>query len=250
MKMKNETDISPAIQELKKLHGLLLDHIESNMSDGELNKGGMGPARDTVISVLPGDRRREDGQYKWRLWEKKSDEILHELDSSHKVKKYHEIFVTGESLSRPKEEIVLLMMHQVAHQAAQVQSTQSYHSEWIRIWLNRLFGVPEEAVVRDEVMGYYAIDQTKLGDAGKLVRSIASRLQEHKFDLFRVKLTKRESTGKMYKWTCACGRPAVRTGGILRATCDQCNQPFKIEVKGVRPDFLRRVPEDLRWPIP
>lgn len=246
--MKNGTDISPAIQELKKLHGLLLDHVESNMGESELNKGGMSTARDTVISVLPGDRRREDGQYKWRLWEKKSDEILHELDSSHKVQKYHEIFVTGESLSRGLDDIVLLMMHQVAHQAAQVQSVQSYHSEWIRIWLGRLFSIPEDAVIRDEVMGYYAIDKTKLGPALPLVTKIASRLAEHKFDLFRVKLTKHESTGKMYKWTCACGRPVVRTGGILRASCHQCNEPFKIEPKGVRPDFLRRVPEDLRWP--
>lgn len=242
---KYNTDISPAILELKKLHNLLLDRLEQRK---DMNAQGLQGARETVISILPGERRREDGWYKWRMWEKKSDGILHELDSSHKEAKYHEIYVSGESLSGTTEEIVLLMMHQVAHQAASIQSVQSYHSEWIRVWLDRLFEIPAEAIERDEVLGWYKIDQAKLGKAAPLVASLASRLAPHHFDLFRAKLKRPTYTGKMYKWTCECGKPVVRTGGILYATCQNCQSWFKLHITNdVRSDFARRVPEDRKW---
>lgn len=243
--MSYNTDISPAIQELKKLHGLLIDHVEKTESP---NKKGIKEVRETVISILPGERRREDGWYKWRTWEKKSDSVLHELNPEHKGQKYHEIYVSGESLSGSKEEIVLLMMHQVVHQAAMIQSTQSYHSEWLKIWHSRLFGIEPDAFERDEVLGWYKVDQSKMGNKGKsLVSRLASQLDEFKFDLFRVKLNKSESTGKMYKWTCDCKKPVVRTGGILYAKCEKCDTNFRIVTKGVRSDFLKRVPEDRRW---
>lgn len=245
MPTKNDTDISPAIQELKKLHGLLIDHIGQKIGKTQMHSAGAAAARDTVISILPGDRRKEDGWYKWRAWEKKSDEILHELDNDYKVRKYHEIFVAGEALSGTMQDIVLLMMHQVAHQAAAVQSLQSYHSEWMKIWLNRLFDIPYEAIERDEVLGWYRIDQSKLGAAQQLVDKLAAKLQPVKFDLFRLKLSKPSSTGKMYKWVCEC-KPAVRSGGILYAKCEKCDSVFKIDPKGVRPEFLARVPRERR----
>lgn len=240
------TDISPAIQELKHLHNLLLDHIEAVES---VDHPGMKQNRETVISILPGERRREDGWYKWRMWQKKSDSILKELANEKKSeRKYHEIYVSGEALSGSKESIVLLMMHQVCHQGAQIQSVQSYHSEWLKIWYQRLFGVPQDAwEKRHEVLGWYTIDQTKLGPAQELVSRLANELEEYKFDLFRVKLNKSESTGKMYKWLCECKTPVVRTGGILMAQCEKCDSPYKLVLKGVRSDFAKRVPDDRKW---
>lgn len=239
------TDIAPAITELKKLHNLLLDHIETVEST---DAKGMKETRETVISILPGDRRREDGWYKWRVWRKKSDSILHELDSQYKEQKYHEIYVSGESLGGTSEDIVLLMMHQVCHQGAEFQSIQSYHGEWIKIWHKRLFGIDQDAWDRDEVLGWYNLDRTKMGsEAQALVSRLASQLTQHSFDLFRIKTHKSESSGKMYKWLCDCKKPIVRTGGVLRATCEQCNSPFKIVTTGVRESFLARVPESLRW---
>jgi len=243
------TDISPAIQELKKLHNLLLDHYETQ-SEEQAHQKGIKQARETVISILPGERRREDGWYKWRMWQKKSDSILHELDKGYKEEKYHEIYVTGESLSRTPEEIVLLMMHQVTHQAAMIQSTQSYHSEWIKIWHARMFQMKPEAFERDEVLGWYKVDQAKIGsDCQTLVSRLAAELEPHRFDLFRLKLNKSETTGKMYKWTCECKSPVLRTGGLLYATCEKCDTPFKLNLTGVRDNFLKRVPVERRWTI-
>lgn len=241
------TDISPAIQELKKLHNLLLDHYETSSGESP-NPQGIKQARETVISILPGERRREDGWYKWRTWAKKSDSILHELEKSYKEEKYHEIYVTGESLSRPVEDIVLLMMHQTAHQAAMIQSTQSYHSEWIKIWHARMFQMRQEAWERDEVLGWYKVNKSEMGATCEaLVKTLASQLEPSHFDLFRVKLSKPESSGKMYKWLCDCKTPVVRSGGILYASCEKCQGKFKLVTEGVRDSFLRRVPPELTW---
>jgi len=241
------TDISPAIQELKKLHNLLLDHYIAK-GDEQPHPQGIAQARETVISILPGERRREDGWYKWRTWQKKSDSILHELDKSYKEAKYHEIYVTGESLSRSPEDIVLLMMHQTAHQAAMIQSTQSYHSEWIKIWHARMFQMKQEAWTRDEVLGWYNVDLSTAGqECQTLVSRLAGELEPGNFDLFRLKLKKSQGTGKMYKWTCECKSPIVRTGGILYAQCEKCLQPFKLDTKDVRDEFLARVPLERRW---
>lgn len=242
---KYGTDISPAIQELKKLHLLLLDSIEASVPEQHINKG-IKLVRETVISILPGERRREDGWYKWRMWEKRSDDIMHELDPTHKVEKYHEIFVSGEALQGSLEDIVLLMMHQVCHQASAIQSTQSYHSEWIKIWAKRLFKIPDEAWTRDEILGWYNIDKSKLGEAEALVSRLASKLDLSKFDLFRIKVAPAEGTGKMNKWMCGCKHPIVRTGGILRAVCQVCNEPYLLDPRGVRETFLKRVPDNLK----
>lgn len=246
MTTEYSTDIAPAISELKKLHGLLLDHITEVEN---VDPKGLKSTRETVISILPGDRRREDGWYKWRVWAKKSDSILHELDKQYKEQKYHEIYVSGESLSGSMEDIVYLMMHQVCHQGAEFQSTQSYHGEWIKIWHKRLFQIDMDAWGRDEVLGWYNLDKSKVGaDAAALVSRLAAQLVPHSFDLFRIKTKKSESTGKMNKWTCGCKEsPAVRTGGILVATCGKCNNEFKIHPKGVRASVLNRVPVWRRW---
>jgi hypothetical protein len=244
---KYNTDISPAITELKRLHEMLLNHIEASVPETQLHSRGLTQAHETVISILPGERRREDGWYKWRMWEKKSDSILHELDPQHKMVKYHEIFIAGEALSRTPEQIVLLMMHQVAHQAAAIQSTQSYHSEWIKIWLERLFKIPQEAIERDEVMGWYLINQSKLGDASELVSKLAKKIAPEKFDLFRLALSKPESTGKMYRWTCACRRPVIRTGGVPVLLCEKCGELLKLHRKGVPEKFWAAVKPELRW---
>ncbi len=243
--MTYNTDIAPAITELKKLHGLLLDHVAEVEA---VDKAGADVGRETVISILPGDRRREDGWYKWRVWAKKSDSILHELDKQYKESKYHEIYVSGESLSGSMESIVLLMMHQVCHQGAEIQSTQSYHGEWTKIWHKRLFDIDMDAWERDEVLGWYRLDQAKMGDNAKaLVAQLASQLTQHSFDLFRVKTNKSASSGKMYKWTCDCKTPIVRTGGILMATCEKCDTPYKLNPKDVRLEFLARVPAGRIW---
>lgn len=239
------TDIAPAITELKTLHNLLLDHVAEVE---QVDDKGMQQTRETVISILPGDRRREDGWYKWRVWAKKSDSILHELDNHYKEQKYHEIYVSGESLGGTMEDIVLLMMHQVCHQASENQSIQSYHGEWTKIWHKRLFGIDMDAWERDEVLGWYKLDRSKMGtEAQALVSRLARQLTQHAFDLFRIKTHKSESAGKMNKWLCECKSPAVRTGGVLHATCEKCNTPFKIVPKGVRSTFLSRVPPTRVW---
>lgn len=246
--MRYTADISPAIREMKKLHLSLVDHVYGQGGPGRASltdTRGLDAAKNTVISIVPANRRRELGWYKYRMWERKSDGMLKQLDPSFKAGKYHEIFIAGEALVGKPSELVLLMMHQVAHQAASVSSDQSYHGEWLKHWMSRLFGIKQEAFIREDVLGWVGIDQSKMGDeAHALVSKLAKRIKPENIDLFRDKKTPAMTTGKMYLWHCDCPRaPRIRTGGILMATCDKCMKPIKFR-DGLKVGklFINRIP--------
>jgi len=246
--LRYAADISPAIRELKKLHFALLDHIEKGAPSGPL--GGLEEAKNTVISVVPRDRRIEDGWYKWRMWESKTEDVLHELDPRHTPQRYHEVFISGEALSKSAEELVLLMMHQVTHQAAGVASVYTYHGDWMLAWQERLWGIPREATLREPIQGWVKIDRSKLPDATKdFVRKMASKIDMTNIDLYRQPMRSQTTTGKMYLWHCdGCPRPVkLRTGAILYGTCDKCGQPFKFrDALKVSNEYLSRIPIERR----
>lgn len=241
-----DADLGPAIAELKKLHHALLKYCETNKQE-TVHRPGLDAAYNTVISVVPAGRRREMGWYHLKMWERKSEELLHKIDSEFSPNRYHEIFIAGEALSWPLEDIVLLMMHQVAHQASSMTSDKSYHAEWLPIWMQRLFGFSRDAWSRDEVMGWTNLDKTKARHAMKVVKGFADQLDETAFDLFRITpRTVHLATGRMYLWHCdGCPRPIkVRTGGVLMASCDRCGKPLLL--RGAPSAFLNRVPEERR----
>lgn len=246
--MKYTADISPAISELKKLHLGLVEKATENITGplGNVVSGigtGYDAARDTVISIVPKDRRRELGWYKFRMWEKKSDQLVAQLDPQFRPRKYHEIFIAGEALAGDSSDLVKLMIHQVIHQAASVASTRSYHGEWVKHWGQRLFKIPQEAWVRDEVMGWITLDDTKLGpEAMGLIARLAATVATENIDMFRDLTAATQTTGRMYLWQCKC-KPKVRTGGILQATCDKCGSKFLFQ-DAAKADgrFIRRIP--------
>lgn len=246
--MKYTADISPAISELKKLHLGLIEKATENITGplGNVVSGigtGYDAARDTVISIVPKDRRRELGWYKFRMWEKKSDQLVAQLDPQFRPRKYHEIFIAGEALAGDSSDLVKLMIHQVIHQAASIASTRSYHGEWVKHWGQRLFKIPQEAWVRDEVMGWITLDDTKLGpEAMGLIARLAATVATENIDMFRDLTAAAQTTGRMYLWQCKC-KPKVRSGGILQATCDKCGGKFVFQDAGkVDARFLARIP--------
>lgn len=245
-------DISPAIRELKKLHLALLDVAvgEAQADEGglEVVVAGVEAARNTVISVVPGDRRRELGWYRFQKWESRTSNMLEQMDPSLHSDKYHEIFIAGEALKNKPEEIVLLMMHQIAHQASGTGSTQSYHADWLKFWMHRLFKIDNEAFKREAILGWTVKFEDLSDESKTTVRALAHRIRAENMDLFRQSKEAVIGSGKMYLWHCeGCAKPIkVRTGGILQATCDLCQGSFKIKQKLVPPHFLDRVPLDLR----
>jgi hypothetical protein len=224
-----QSDLSPAVHELKKLHTNLLEESKIQLV-GKSDPLGVKKVLSTVVSIIPGDRRKEDGWYKVRSWQSKTDSILHQLDKQHKEELYHEVFIAGEALSRAPRDIVFLMMHQVAHQAAGLQSTQSYHSDWMTVWLNRLFLINKEALARDDIFGWgHSIDFTQLQKKGREVfdRQVALLAPEN-LDLYRAVSKVSSTTGKMLLWYCDCPKaPRLRTGAIPRITCDVCKGKVK-----------------------
>lgn len=238
------TDLSPAIKELKDLHTRLLDEVKKRLGP-VADKAGLKSTYDTVVSIIPGDRRKENGVYKYRQWSSKTDAMLHAMDKEHPVEKYHEIYIVGEVLNKTPEDIVFLMMHQIAHQAAALPSTVSYHGDWMKIWLERLFGIPQAAVQRDDVLGWGAsLDPDKLDAKSKaLIAKHAKKLKPENLDLYRGTHKVATGTGKMYLWMCDCKTPKVRTGGILRAKCDVCGTNYKFrDANKVSTEFLARIP--------
>lgn len=245
---KHTIDIAPAISELKRLHLALVEKARQNM-DESLVSGihGYTEAKDTVISVVPKDRRREFGWYKFKTWERKSDKLLEIVDKSFHRRQYHEIFIAGEALAGDSEDLVYLLMHQVAHQAAAVPSIRSYHGEWYKHWSQRLWGIPQEAWQRDEVMGWVNIDKTKVPDKTKaFVKFLADSVDLGATDMYR-EFTPPTKTGRMFLWACDCGRPKVRTGGQPRYTCDTCGTKVKFDLDkndNAGYDFVKRIPEE------
>ena len=236
-------DISPAIKELKRIHLALVDSVQGRAYNNCLN------ARDTVISVVPGERRAEPGWYKWRAWESKTEEMLHELDPTHRPQRYHETFIAGEALNKPLDEIVLLMMHQVCHQYANVVSDRTYHSKWLPLYMYDLFHVEEEAISRVDNLGWVEVDKTKVGPrARKLIDHIVKGIDPVSFDLWRTGHVKTNSSqGKMYLWKCDCGAPSMRTGGRPRLTCDLCGGKLKFrDAAKVSLEWLLQIPEEYR----
>lgn len=248
--MADTADLSPAIAELKKLHTTMLQWVERNLQ-GKVDTSGMKGAYNTVVSVIPGDRRKEEGWYKYRVWNSKTDAILHELDPRHANEMFHEVFIAGEALAKSKEDLVFLMMHQVAHQAAAQASTQSYHSEWMRIWLRRLFHINEEALPRDDVFGYgVSLDKSKLEEPARvLLQRFADGIAEENLDLFRGLSKAQVGTGKMLLWYCDCAKGAVklRTGGLPRLTCDVCGTKVRFrDADKVTAERLKQIPLEYR----
>ena len=252
MTMKYTADISPAIAELKKLHIAMMEHVNAKLTatqpHGLSDDAGLQEARDTVISIVPKDRRRELGWYKFRMWEKKSDAIVELLDPTYKGTKYHEIFIAGEALKVNPEDLVTLMMHQVIHQAAGIPSEKSYHGEWVKPWGERLFDIEQEAWSREEVLGWVNLDLSKAGqDARDLVKTFASNIAIEHVYMFRDALPASKNTGKMYLWVCDCKSPKVRTGGVLRATCDVCGGKYKFQdSKKVSWTWYTKIPSQYR----
>lgn len=244
----NLPNLAPAIRELQRLHSWCLDLAAENSQEGTVDNDGLDRAKQAVIAVVPADRRKELGWYRTRKWEKKSDHIVKELDPAWKVQHLNEVFIAGEALSQSPQDIVLLMMHQVAHQAAAIESTQSYHSDWFRTWMNRLFKLPQEACARDEVLGWTKVDPSVPAEKfWEDVNRLASQLRPERLDLYRGTPQHAVGSGKMYKWICPCGKPVVRTGGILNATCTSCHGLFKFAKTNTAPDsFIKRIPMHLR----
>ena len=223
-------DIAPAISELKRLHLALVDRAATaaaGVASGLENPYADSQARDTVISIVPKERRIELGWYKVRTWERKSEAIREELDPGFHRKKYHEIFVAGEALAGNAEDLVYLMMHQVTHQAASVPSIRAYHGEWYRHWSGRLWGIPHEAWSRVPQQGWVELDKKHVPERTRtFVKKLAGSIDLGNIDMFR-ELAPPAKSGRMFLWVCACGKPKIRTGGRPRYTCDLCGQKVK-----------------------
>lgn len=253
--MKYSADISPAIRELKTVHLELLETALRNLRGSqnyEIASGltqGERAARDTVVSIVPQERRSEKGWYKFRAWESKADQVMTVVDPSYKPTKYHEIFIAGEALAGEPADLVKLMMHQVVHQAASVPSTKTYHGEWFTHWAYRLFGIPREALARDPKQGWVVIEDSKLPtEVRALIQRVADKIDTANVDLFRLGAPAAAKTvGKMYLWYCDCKSPKVRTGGKPRFTCDICGSKVKFQdIDKVKPGWLANIPLEYR----
>lgn len=247
-----DADISPAIAELKKLHRKLVEAFakREQMLGREVHEAGMRSAIDTVISIVPAGRRREMGWYMPPSWERKSERVLQKLDPDFVPNQYHEIYIAGEALAGDLEDIVLLMMHQVAHQAAGIRSIP-YHGRWFPAMMNRGFAVPEDAWTRDPSLGWMTLNKDKAPGLTPLLKGYAAHLNEAAFDLFRSgdRVSRPSTTGsKMYLWHCdGCPKPVkVRTGGVLMATCDRCGKPLLLQDQNAPTSLLTRVPVSRR----
>jgi len=215
-------DIGPAITELRKAYMEILKYLDKYEADHWSKPNSQYRTKMPVLGVAPKGRRKETGWYKPSSWESQATSGFAKLGAAPASAALHgEVFLAGEILDKPKEDIVKVLIHQAIHQIAAEPSTTSYHSAMFAEKAKR-YGIQPST---KEGWGYSEFYYPKhwrdfIAQVAQGIDSASLNVHRRPEDEIAV------GTGKMRLWVCKCNKPKLRTGGILRGTCDMCGHPF------------------------
>lgn len=215
-------DIGPAITELRKAYISILKYLDDYEAKNYNNTTSDYKNKMPVLGVAPKGRRKETGWYKPSSWEDKAAQGFGKLGAMPASAAVHgEVFLAGEILNQPKEDIVKVLIHQAIHQVAAEPSNTSYHSSTFGSKANR-YGI---GVSIKEGWGHF--DFTYPKHWRDFIAQVAANIDSTSLNVHRRPEEEISvGTGKMRLWVCRCNKPKLRTGGTLFGTCDKCGHPF------------------------
>jgi hypothetical protein len=173
------------------------------------------PGDNPVITIQPSRSASSLGALTPCAWENRQG------------REVNEISIAAEHLSRPIDEILATLLHEMVHhanalRAVRDRSAEGYHNRALRD-LPRAVGL---IVQRDGRHGWVS---TGLGP--KAQRAVYGlNVNQHAFEIFRKNQGPGKRPTKMRKWSCGC--TTVRCATDLRAACESCGQRFEPDAAG------------------
>ncbi len=201
-----EQSLKPVIEKLESY----FSKINDKFYNGELQKA--------VITVSPDNTKGAYGWCtSWKAWK----------DSDNQDEGYYEINICAEYLSRPFEDVIGTLMHEMVHLynlQNGVKDTSrggTYHNKKFKEAAEAHGLLPE----KDEKYGWIG---RKLNDEAK---AFVESLHETKFDLFRETPTKIKGTSKQSsrKYVCPCCGLIIRATKEVKVMCMECDMPLELE---------------------
>lgn len=202
-----EKSLKPVIEKLESY----FSKINDKFYNGELQK--------PVITVSPDNTKGAYGWCtSWKAW-KASD---NQDDEG-----YYEINICAEYLSRPFEEVIGTLMHEMVHLynlQNGVKDTSrggTYHNKKFKEAAEAHGLLPE----KNEKYGWIG---RKLNDEAK---AFVESMHETKFDLFRETPVKIKGTSKQSsrKYVCPCCGLIIRATKEVKVMCMECDMPLELE---------------------
>lgn len=226
----NQADITPAIKELQRIWGELVQEISKREGSG-FHKVSIVSIPMPMISIAPRHRRAEYGWFKPASWKSDTSAALQKMSGQQAID-LDEVYISGEALALDPREIVDTTLHQLAHQVAyhrfekrNNQQSKTYHNSWFAS-LYRTLGA---YVSTDGKFGKTGIEwgiYTNGKDFDRFLNRLTQSLDLNAFDSFRLADPPmiKKGSGRMKLWHCPTCKPPpkLRTGAVLDATCNTC----------------------------
>lgn len=220
--------ISPALQELEKIHDLLWK-IRKPVRFGRAGSTPVNPDL-WVINIVPRGRRRENG---WvnnsKIWTSVTEEINAKLKDE-TVPHFGTIYIAAESLGDSIEDIIWNMMHQMTHAEVDFES-ELYHAWRFQMDFEHMW---EMKLTREEVVGWVTMDKKDKRTRDKwraILKVVQPAVNPTAFDIYRQKDPEVEENrpgSRLKLWECGGCKPPVkvRVARPFKAVCQRCQRVF------------------------
>lgn len=230
-------DLGPAEAELRKAYTALLPEVQRLGSEGFTRVNGASSLHYNnpfakvpdmpVLHIVAKGRRVEYGWFHEDKWETHSSKIASKLGAQGVKKTHDEVFIAGEALGWDAEKLVQLLIHQILHQFSGEASDTTMHSKRFGM-LAQYIGV--RTVVKHATRGYTEWRDLE-GRLATVIMNVAKSINKTAFNIYRKDEGEIAGNGRMKQWTCACQKPKVYTGGVLRMICEKCGDPLRYSHK-------------------
>lgn len=150
-----------------------------------------------------------------------------------KERNYYDITITQDSLSRPYEETIGTLVHEIAHMYLSTQGIEhctkrQKHLEAFKVESERLGLIVEDAGKTGQ--SQTTVSETLLDEIHNKMGLDVSAFDIHLIDDYKEKKPSKPRK-PVHKYKCNCGKEIKATDDNLICTCGDCESEFVLQVK-------------------